>query len=147
MDFVPFMHLAIQEAKNCGVDVPVGAVLIDAAGSVVAVGRNTKEGTSDPTGHAEIEAIRAASKKLGDWRLSELTLVVTLEPCLMCAAAIVAARIPRVVFGTWDEKLGGSGSLYDITRDARLGKPVEVISGVLEQECAKLLTDFFEAKR
>ncbi|MFM5903952.1 MAG: tRNA adenosine(34) deaminase TadA [Microbacteriaceae bacterium] len=128
-------------------DVPVGAVLLDAEGNVVATGYNLREATGDPTGHAEIVAMRAASETLGTWRLDELTLVVTLEPCVMCAGAIVAARIPRVVFGAWDARVGAAGSLYDVLRDARLGAPVEVIGGVLETECSAQLTDFFESKR
>lgn len=128
-------------------DVPVGAVLLDAEGNVVATGYNLREATGDPTSHAEIVAMRSASETLGTWRLDELTLVVTLEPCVMCAGAIVAARIPRVVFGAWDARVGAAGSLYDVLRDARLGAPVEVIGGVLETECSAQLTDFFESKR
>jgi tRNA(adenine34) deaminase len=123
----------------------------------VAVGWNDRELTGDPTGHAEIVAIRGAVEALGAggaseqksraWSLEELTLVVTLEPCVMCAGAIVAARIPRVVFGAWDTRVGAGGSLYDLLRDGRLGRPVEVIGGVLEAECSALMTQFFEAKR
>jgi tRNA(adenine34) deaminase len=141
------MRAALAEAAKCGEDVPVGAVLVDSEGSVVAVGRNDKELHNDPTGHAEIVAIREAAKARGSWRLDDLTLVVTLEPCVMCAGAIVAARIPRVVFGAWDSRVGASGSLYDLLRDGRLGTPVEVISGVLETECAEVLTQFFESRR
>ena len=138
--------LAAEAAATSG-DVPVGAVLIDADGNVVASGNNTREATGDPTGHAEIVAIRAAAEALGTWRLDGLTLVVTLEPCVMCAGAIVAARIGKVVFGSWDARVGAAGSLYDLLRDGRLGTPVEVIGGVLESECSQLLTEFFEAKR
>lgn len=138
---------ALAEAAKCGEDVPVGAVLVDSEGNVVAVGRNDKELHNDPTGHAEIVAIREAAKARGSWRLDDLTLVVTLEPCVMCAGAIVAARIPRVVFGAWDSRVGASGSLYDLLRDGRLGTPIEVISGVLETECAEELTQFFESRR
>ena len=141
------MQAALAEAAKCGDDVPVGAVLVDSEGKVVAVGRNDKELHNDPTGHAEIVAIREAAKARGSWRLDDLTLVVTLEPCVMCAGAIVAARIPRVVFGAWDARVGASGSLYDLLRDGRLGTPVEVISGVLETECAEVLTQFFESRR
>ena len=141
------MRAALAEAAKCGEDVPVGAVLVDSEGNVVAVGRNDKELHNDPTGHAEIVTIREASKARGSWRLDDLTLVVTLEPCVMCAGAIVAARIPRVVFGAWDSRVGASGSLYDLLRDGRLGTPVEVISGVLETECAEVLTQFFESRR
>ena len=140
--------LAIQAAEAVhGDDVPVGAVLLDSAGQIVASGHNEKERHSDPTAHAEIVAIRAAAAAKGDWRLDDLTLVVTLEPCVMCAAAIVAARIPRVVFGAWDERVGAAGSLYDLLRDSRLGRPVEVITGVLEDECSLQLKEFFATKR
>jgi tRNA(adenine34) deaminase len=141
------MKAALAEAAKCGDDVPVGAVLIDSDGNVVAAGRNDKELHGDPTGHAEIVAIREAAKSKGRWRLDDLTLVVTLEPCVMCAGAIVAARIPRVVFGAWDARVGAAGSLYDLLRDGRLGTPVEVIPGVLEAECGAVLTQFFESRR
>jgi tRNA(adenine34) deaminase len=141
------MQAALAEAAKCGDDVPVGAVLIDSDGKVVAAGRNDKELHGDPTGHAEIVAIREAAKAKGSWRLDDLTLVVTLEPCVMCAGAIVAARIPRVVFGAWDARVGAAGSLYDLLRDGRLGTPVEVIPGVLEAECGAVLTQFFESRR
>ncbi len=141
------MHAALAEAAKCGEDVPVGAVLIDSEGNIVATGRNDKELHGDPTGHAEIVAIREASKLKGTWRLDDLTIVVTLEPCVMCAGAIVAARIPRVVFGAWDTRVGAAGSLYDLLRDGRLGVPVEVIPGVLEEECGAVLTQFFESRR
>ena len=141
------MRLALDEAKRSGMDVPVGAVLVSSSGEIVASGHNRKEQLSDPTSHAEIEAIRKAGEALGDWRLEELTLYVTLEPCVMCAGAIVAARIPRVVFGAWDEKVGAAGSAYDILRDPRLGKPIEVHGGVLEEECSDLLEQFFTSRR
>jgi tRNA(adenine34) deaminase len=128
-------------------DVPVGAVVVDAAGIPVGAGRNLREHTGDPTAHAEVVAIRAAAEALGTWRLDELTLVVTLEPCVMCAGAILQARIPRVVFGAWDEKAGAAGSVHDVLRDRRLPYRVEVVAGVREAECAALLTDFFEDKR
>ena len=147
MDFEPLMHLALQEAKAAGDDVPVGAVVVDSNGNVLATGHNRREEISDPTSHAEIEAIRSACAKLEDWRLEDATLVVTLEPCVMCAGAIVSARIPRVVFGAWDERVGAAGSAYDILRDSRLGKQVEVIGGVLEAQCSEILRDFFEHKR
>ena len=150
MDFETAMKLALAEAAvaaDVSGDVPVGAVLLDAAGNVVALGRNEREANHDATAHAEIVAIRKATAERADWRLEDCTLVVTLEPCVMCAGAIVAARIPRVVFGAWDDRVGASGSLYDLLRDARLGKPVEVISGVLEAECSAQLKSFFEHKR
>jgi tRNA(adenine34) deaminase len=141
------MELALGQAMLSGLDVPVGAVLLDASGQVVAKAHNERELTGDPTAHAELLAIQRVGKAKGDWRLEDLTLVVTLEPCVMCAGAIVAARIPKVIFGAFDEKVGAAGSRYDLLRDSRLGNPVEVIAGVREQECSKLLKDFFEAKR
>lgn len=144
------MRLAMAEAAIAADesgDVPVGAVLVAPDGQVVALGRNEKELNNDPTAHAEIVAIRKAAADRLDWRLEDLTLVVTLEPCAMCAGAIVAARIPRVVFGAWDERVGASGSLYDLLRDARLGRPVEVLPGVLEADCSAQLKEFFQSKR
>ena len=147
MDFEALMHLALAEASKSGTDVPVGAVLVSSSGEVVATGHNQKEVSHDPSSHAEIEVLRKAGELLESWRLEELTLVVTLEPCVMCAGAIVSARIPRVVFGAFDERVGAAGSLYDVLRDPRLGKPVEVISGVLEAQCSSLLAEFFASKR
>ncbi len=147
MDFEPLMLQAIAEASRSGSDVPVGAVLVGPDGEIIAKAHNRKEELSDPTSHAEIEVIRSAASQLGDWRLENCTLIVTLEPCVMCAGAIVAARIPKVVFGAWDERVGAAGSIYDILRDARLGKPVEVVAGVLEAKCQELLRTFFEEKR
>lgn len=149
------MGLALDEARaarGTG-DVPIGAVIIGPDGSVIATGRNEREASGDPTAHAEVVAIRAAAAALRDsghddgWRLSECTLVVTLEPCAMCAGAIVLSRIPRVVFGAWDEKAGASGSVFEILREPRLNHWVEVFPGVREDECATLLTDFFRAMR
>jgi tRNA(adenine34) deaminase len=140
-----WMRLALDQAavaREAG-DVPVGAIVVDGSGEVIAVGHNTREATCDPTGHAEVEAIRAASAALASWRLEDATLVVTLEPCVMCAGAILAARIPRVVFGAWDEKAGAAGSLHDLLRDRRHNHQVEVIAGVLEAECSAVLTEFF----
>ena len=147
MDYETLMHLALDEARKSGSDVPVGAVVVNSSGEVVASGHNQKEAKHDASSHAEIEAIRAAGEKLGDWRLDNCTLIVTLEPCVMCAGAIVAARIPWVVFGAWDSKVGASGSLYDILRDPRLGNPVEVVGGVLERECSTLIEEFFASRR
>ena len=141
------MHIALQTASQSGDEVPVGAVLVSANGEVLSISHNLREAKNDPTSHAEIEVIRKASAELSDWRLENTTLFVTLEPCVMCAGAIVAARIPRVVFSAWDERVGAAGSIYDVLRDSRLGKPVEVIPGVLEVECSALLKSFFEAKR
>lgn len=145
--FEELMRSAIAEAAESGEDVPVGALIVSPTGEVIAVAHNEREAEHDPTAHAEIVAIRRAAKLRSDWRLEDCTLVVTLEPCVMCAGAIVAARIGRVVFGAWDVRVGASGSLYDLIRDARLGAPAEVISGVLEQECSSQLRAFFESKR
>ena len=141
------MQLALDEANQSGSDVPVGALLIDPDGNVVASAHNEREATADPTAHAEILAIQRAGKASKKWRLDQLTMVVTLEPCVMCAGAIIAARIPRLVFGAFDDRVGGAGSRYDLVRDSRLGSPVEVITGVMQQECSKVLKDFFEKRR
>jgi len=144
------MHNALELAafaRDRSGDVPVGALLVADDKTVVATGSNEREATGDSTAHAEIVAIREASVKRGNWNLEDLTLIVTLEPCVMCAGAIRAARIKRVVFGAWDELAGASGSVYDILRDPRLGKPVEVIGGVLEEECSTMLSDFFASRR
>jgi len=147
MDFAELMKRALAEAAASGDDVPVGALVVSASGEIIGRGHNIREAEHDPTGHAEIVAIREACKTSDDWRLEGCTLIVTLEPCVMCAGAIVAARVPRVVFGAWDDRVGASGSLYDLLRDARLGQPVEVIGGILEEECASIIRDFFAAKR
>ena len=128
-------------------DVPVAALVVDASGTRIGVGRNERELTHDPTAHAEIIAIRAAAEQLGTWHLENTTLVVTLEPCTMCAGAILQARIPRVVFGAWDEKAGAVGSVHDVLRDRRLPHRVEVIAGVAAEESATLLREFFEGRR
>jgi tRNA(adenine34) deaminase len=147
VNYEELMREAIAEAADSGDDVPVGALILSADGEVIARGHNEREADSDPTAHAEIVAIRRAAAERQDWRLEDCTLVVTLEPCVMCAGAIVAARIGRVVFGAWDARVGASGSLYDVIRDARLGAPAEVIGGVLEAECSAQLRTFFEARR
>ncbi|MCO1337609.1 tRNA-specific adenosine deaminase [Kocuria polaris] len=149
------MGLALDEARAAlnTHDVPIGAVVLDPDGRVLATGRNRREADGDPTAHAEVEAIRAAAAALratgndDGWRLADCTLVVTLEPCAMCAGAIVLARIPRVVFGAWDEKAGASGSVFDVLREPRLNHFVEVFPGVREDECGQLLRDFFQARR
>ena len=149
-DWAIYMQAALTEAQlaaDTSGDVPVGALIVSESGEIVARGGNQKELLSDPTAHAEIIAIREATASLGDWRLSGYTLVVTLEPCVMCAGAIQASRLSRVVFGAWDEKVGASGSLYDLVRDKRLGSQIEVISDVLANESNTLLTNFFNAKR
>ena len=143
------MGRALEEARLALAtgDVPVAAMVVDAAGSVIGVGRNERELTHDPTAHAEVLAIRAAAEARGTWHLEDTTLVVTLEPCTMCAGAILQARIPRVVFGAWDEKAGAVGSVHDVLRDRRLPHRVEVIAGVAAEESAALLREFFEARR
>lgn len=139
------MRLALAEAERALAtgDVPVGAVIVDAAGAVIATGRNEREATHDPTAHAEVVAIRAATAARAEWRLPDVTLVVTLEPCVLCAGAILAARIPRVVFGAWDEKAGAAGSVHDLLRDRRLQHRVEVVPDVLAEEGSALLRRFF----
>jgi tRNA(adenine34) deaminase len=128
-------------------DVPVGAIVLDPDGVVIGTGFNTREGEGDPTGHAEMNAIRAAAKVVGEWRLEGCTLVVTLEPCTMCAGAIVASRLERLVFGAFDDKAGAVGSLWDVVRDRRLNHRPEVISGVRAQESTALLQEFFASHR
>jgi tRNA(adenine34) deaminase len=128
-------------------DVPVGAVVLDPSGAIVGRGHNRREAAHDPTAHAEILAMREAATRQKTWRLDGHTLVVTLEPCAMCAGAILQARFPRLVFGAWDEKAGAVGSRWDLVRDARAGASVEVIAGVLEAECAAPLTAFFRHRR
>ncbi|MFI9601871.1 MULTISPECIES: tRNA adenosine(34) deaminase TadA [Streptomyces] len=143
------MRLALDEAGQAlpGGDVPVGAVVLSGDGTtVLGVGHNEREATGDPTAHAEVLAIRRAAARTGQWRLSGCTLVVTLEPCTMCAGAIVLSRVDRVVYGARDEKAGAAGSLWDVVRDRRLNHRPEVIEGVLATECAALLTDFFRGR-
>ena len=142
------MRSAIAVAKSAlkTADVPVGALIVDSENNVIATGYNEREAHQDPTAHAEIVAIRRAAQKLGTWRLAECKLVVTLEPCAMCAGAIAQSRIETLVFGAWDEKAGAVGSVWDVLRDPRSIFKVEVIAGVLERECAELLTDFFKEK-
>ena len=135
-----------QVVKSSG-DVPVGALIVNEAGEILSSGKNEREKDNDPTAHAEIVAIRKASEKIGSWRLDDLTLIVTLEPCVMCAGAILQSRIKRLVFGAFDQKAGAVGSSLDVIRDVRALSKVEVVSGVLEDECARLLTDFFATKR
>ncbi len=145
-----WMREALAEAgrRSTTGDVPVAALLVDCFRQrLVAVGRNEREKHQDPTAHAEIVAIRAAAEARGDWHLTDLTLVVTLEPCVMCAGAILNARIPRVVFGAWDDKAGAAGSVHDLLRDRRLNHRVEVTAGVEAEACAALLLAFFESRR
>lgn len=147
--YAEWMGEALAEARSAldSGDVPVGAIILDADGNRLGVGRNQRELHQDPTAHAELIAIREAAAALGDWHLTGATLVVTLEPCVMCAGAILNSRIPRVVFGAWDEKAGAVGSVYDVLRDRRLNHTVEVIAGVEAEACAQLLLEFFQSKR
>jgi tRNA(adenine34) deaminase len=128
-------------------DVPVGAVVTDAAGRIIGEGRNEREATGDPTAHAEIVALRRAAQVLGTWNLEGCSLVVTLEPCVMCAGAVLQSRVPRLVYGAWDEKAGAAGSVHDLVRDRRLPHRVEVVAGVREAEASALLRAFFDARR
>ena len=143
------MQEAISFAKEAATkgDVPVGALIVDDAGTILGMGANLREQDNDPTAHAEIVAIRNAASKIGNYRLDELTMVVTLEPCGMCAGAIAQSRIKRLVFGSFDEKYGAVGSVWDLLRDSRAIYKPEVLSGVLEKECGELLTEFFTTKR
>jgi tRNA(adenine34) deaminase len=143
-----FMRLALREAERAGElgDVPIGAVLVR-AGEVIAVGRNERELRGDPTAHAEILALRAAARALGSWRVLETTLYVTLEPCAMCAGAIVLARVPRVRYGASDPKAGAAGSVLDVLSEPRLNHRPEVAGGVLGEECGELLSGFFAERR
>jgi tRNA(adenine34) deaminase len=144
------MLLAINVAREASLlsdDVPVGAVILNSLGKVIATGGNERELSQDPTEHAEIVAIRRAAALLGTWRLDGHTLVVTLEPCSMCAGAIVQSRISTLVFGAWDEKAGAVGSVWDVVRDPRTLNKVVVSGGVMAEECAGLLTDFFQGRR
>ncbi|NMN98500.1 tRNA adenosine(34) deaminase TadA [Antrihabitans stalactiti] len=149
MDDKELIRAAIDAARSASAaDVPVGAVVVDANGTVLARAANAREETGDPTAHAEILALRQAAKVYGDgWRLDGLTLAVTLEPCTMCAGALVAARISRVVFGAWEPKTGAVGSLWDVVRDRRLNHRPDVKGGVLADECAALLDEFFRSQR
>ena len=153
--FEPAMRLALAEAtaarqEMTGTsqdDVPVGAVILDQAGTVLARARNRREADRDPTAHAEMVAIRQVASVLGSWRLTGLTLVVTLEPCTMCAGAVTLARLGRLVYGAEDPKAGAVGSLWDVLRDRRLNHRPEVIGGVLADECGAVLREFFAARR
>lgn len=143
------MRLALDEARLAlpvG-DVPIGAVVLDAAGDLIGRGHNVREADGDPTGHAEMVALRSAASSVGEWRLAGCTLVVTLEPCTMCAGASVLARVDRVVFGAYDDKAGAVGSLWDVVRDRRLNHRPEVITGVLAEESTALLDAFFAPRR
>ena len=143
------MHAALSEARAALAtgDVPIGAVVVAADGALLGWGRNVREAQHDPTGHAEVVALREAARALGEWRLQGCTLVVTLEPCTMCAGAAVLARVERVVFGAFDDKAGAVGSLWDVVRDRRLNHRPDVVSGVLAAESRDLLQEFFSGHR
>ncbi|MET0741435.1 MAG: tRNA adenosine(34) deaminase TadA [Candidatus Nanopelagicales bacterium] len=147
--YEPWMRLALQAAAVAPVtgDVPIGAVVMDDNGAVLGGGHNAREATGDPTAHAEILALREAAASRGEWRLEGCTLVVTLEPCTMCAGALVLARVDRLVFGAWNAELGAVGTLWDVVRDRRLNHRPEVISGVLAEESSALLREFFASHR
>ncbi len=150
MEIEEAMRVAIDHAKIASVaskDVPVGAVILNADGDLISTGNNQRELLNDPTAHAEIVAIRHAATALGNWRLDGCIIVVTLEPCAMCAGAIAQSRVSKVVFGAWDEKAGASGSVWDLLRDPRALHQVEVTSGVLEEECSAMLKVFFSEQR
>jgi tRNA(adenine34) deaminase len=149
VDYQNLMQQALALANQAATfdDVPVGALVVNDKGEIIGVGENLREKNNDPTAHAEIVAIKNAAQKIDNWRLDDLTMVVTLEPCAMCAGAIVQTRMKRLVFGTFDEKAGAVGSVWDVVRDTRALTKIEVISGVLEKECAQVLTKFFKGKR
>ena len=143
------MRAALEVAQNASAsgDVPVGALIVNAVGEIVATGHNERELHNDPTAHAEIVAIRRATEKIGEWRLENHTIVVTLEPCPMCAGAIAQSRISTVIFGAWDEKAGAVGSVWDLLRDPRSLNKVQVRAGVLADDCAALLKEFIQEVR
>lgn len=148
------MRLALAEARaaaeataSSDADVPVGAVVLDASGTVIGRGHNQREAVADPTAHAEVVALRAAGRSRGSWRLDDCTLVVTLEPCTMCAGALLTGRLPRLIYGAADPRAGAAGSVWDVLHDPRLGPSVEVRGGVLAAECAALLQAFFDKRR
>lgn len=149
MDYQKMMQAALLQAKDAAAhgDIPVGAIIVNDLGEIIATGKNERKINNDPTAHAEVVVIRQAGEKTGNYRLDDLTLVVTLEPCVMCAGAILQSRIKRLIFGAFDEKAGAVGSTMDVIRGDRQLFTVEVISGVAEDECAKVLGDFFTTKR
>ena len=148
----PYMHaMRVALAESCTAsqhgDVPIGAVVLDASGDVVGTGHNRREADADPLAHAEVLALKAAAESLGTWRLDDCTLVVTVEPCTMCAGAVVQSRVGRLVFGAWNDEMGAVGTLWDVVRDRRLHHRPEVVSGVLADECSLLLQQFFAEHR
>jgi tRNA(adenine34) deaminase len=149
LNFENLMQQAISFAKDAALhnDVPVGALVVNEQGEILGTGHNLREEINDPTAHAELVAMRNAAVKIGNWRMDELTMIVTLEPCAMCAGAISQSRFKRLVFGAWDEKAGAVGSVWDVIRDQRNLNKVEVVTGILEKDCSAILTNFFEGKR
>jgi tRNA(adenine34) deaminase len=143
------MEVALAEARTAAADgeIPIGAVVLDSDGRILSRGRNQREQSHDPTAHAEIVALRAAAKAAGDWRLSGCTLVVTLEPCPMCAGAAVMSRVDRLVFGAWNEEYGAAGSRWDLVRDRRLNHRLEVMGGILAEECGAMVREFMVSQR
>ena len=149
MDYKQLMHQAIElanQSANFG-DVPVGALIVNEQGEVVATGQNLREKDNDPTAHAEMVAIKNAGNKIGNWRLDDLTLVVTLEPCVMCAGAIAQSRMKRLVFGAFDERAGAVGSVFDVLRGPRTFNKIEIVNRIMSKECSEMLKDFFVKKR
>lgn len=146
-EWARLMALALEEGEKALPDVPIGAIVVDSAGEVIGRGHNERELTGDPTAHAEVLAIRDAARQVGEWRLTGCTLVVTLEPCTMCAGAIVLSRLDRLIFAAYDEKAGAVGSLWDVVRDRRLNHRPEVVAGVLADEAGARLRDFFIGHR
>lgn len=144
-----WMRLALEQARAAARmgEVPIGAVVVDAAGQVIGAGHNMRERLQDPSAHAEVVALRQAAARVGSWRLSGCTLVVTVEPCLMCAGAVLMAHVPTVVFGAWECKTGAVGSQYDVLRDGRLSGAAHVYAGVLRSECAQVMKNFFVSRR
>ena len=147
MDVGSYMSMALRIAGQASGDLPVGALVLGAGGKILGSAHNTRENDGDPFGHAEVQAIRLASIELGSWRLSGCTIVVTLEPCPMCASLIMQSRLDRLIFGAFSPRTGAAGSVYDLTRDQRLGHSLEVIGGVMEAECQKLLRAEFRSIR
>jgi tRNA(adenine34) deaminase len=149
VDYKSLMQQAILLAKEAAVkgDVPVGALIVNEQGEVVSTGQNLREKDNDPTAHAEIVAMKNAGNKVGNWRLDDLTLVVTLEPCVMCAGAIAQSRMKRLVFGAFDEKAGAVGSVFDVLRGPRTFNNIEIVNRIMSKECSEILKDFFVKKR
>lgn len=147
--FEPVMRRALGQAGISASEgeIPIGAVVLDASGEVIAEAHNTREASHDPTAHAEVLALRSAALTRGDWRLDDCTLVVTLEPCPMCAGAAVMSRVGTLVFGAWNDEYGAAGSRWDLVRDRRLPHRVEVIAGVLADECGAVVREFMESRR